>query len=147
MSESNSGTKQRKLELTSQIVTAYLSRNTVPAGDLRRLIEQIYASLNDPLGSNDGAPLADERGAGVPLRTSVPPAIPIKQSITDDFIICLEDGKKFKSMKRHLMAKYGLTPERYREKWGLPDDYPMTAPNYSVKRSHLARVAGLGKKA
>lgn len=147
MSESNSGTTQRKLELTSQIVTAYLSRNTVPAGDLRRLIEQIYASLNDPLGSNEGGSFADGRSTGVSLRTSAAPAIPIKQSITDDFIICLEDGKKFKSMKRHLMAKYGLTPERYREKWGLPDDYPMTAPNYSVKRSHLARVAGLGKKA
>lgn len=84
-----------------------------------------------------------------PVRTSAAPAVPavpVKQSITDDFVICLEDGKKFKSMKRHLMAKYGLTPERYREKWGLPDDYPMTAPNYSQKRSYLARVAGLGRK-
>ncbi|AAB91814.1 conserved transcriptional regulator, MucR-family (plasmid) [Sinorhizobium fredii NGR234] len=128
---------QRNLELTSRVVSAYLSRNIVPAADLASLIQQTYLSLC----STSQADKAEE--AAVEEQR---PAVPIKKSVTADFIICLEDGKKFKSLKRHLMAKYGLTPQQYREKWGLPADYPMVASSYAQKRSELARALGLGKK-
>ncbi|WP_331375161.1 MucR family transcriptional regulator [Sinorhizobium chiapasense] len=136
MTESRSEIKERRLELTSRIVSAYLSRNVIPAGDLRLLIQQTYDSLNGT------APPAKAESAAEEQR----PAVPVKKSVTDDFIICLEDGKKFKSLRRHLMASYGLTPEQYREKWKLPADYPMTAPNYARQRSELARTMGLGRK-
>ncbi|MFC0804497.1 MucR family transcriptional regulator [Ensifer sp. P24N7] len=138
MSESHSGNEERKLELTSRIVTAYLTRNVVPVEGLPSLIEQTYSSLSrsSQPGTADPAPAVGERR----------PAAPIKKSVTADFIICLEDGQKFKTLRRHLMAKYGLTPEEYRAKWSLPDDYPMTAPNYAQQRSALARATGLGKK-
>ncbi|NRP69987.1 Transcriptional regulatory protein ros [Ensifer psoraleae] len=136
MTESRSEIKERRLELTARIVSAYVSCNVVSAGDLRHLIRQTYESLDGTSQTAKAEPAAEE------LRR----AVPVKKSVTEDFIICLEDGKKFKSLKRHLMAKYGLTPEQYREKWKLPADYPMTAPNYARQRSELARATGLGKK-
>ncbi|MBP1886437.1 MucR family transcriptional regulator [Sinorhizobium mexicanum] len=135
MSESRSSNEERKLELTSRIVAAYLSRNVVPSGDLSDLIQQTYSSLSGTSPRHQAERAVEEQR----------PAVPIKKSVTADFIICLEDGEKFKSLKRHLMAKYGLTPEQYREKWGLPADYPMIAPSYAQHRSQLARASGLGK--
>ncbi|APG87045.1 MucR family transcriptional regulator (plasmid) [Sinorhizobium americanum CCGM7] len=136
MSEWSSGNEERRLELTSRIVAAYLSRNVVPPADLPDLIEQTYSSLSST-SKSDKADLAVEERR---------PAIPIKKSVTSEFIICLEDGQKFKSLRRHLMAKYGLTPEEYRARWDLPADYPMVAPNYAEQRSALARAAGFGKR-
>ncbi|WEX79741.1 MucR family transcriptional regulator (plasmid) [Sinorhizobium numidicum] len=127
---------ERRLELTSRIVSAYLSRNVVPAAELPHLIQQTYGSLGGTSRPVKAEPTVEEQR----------PAVPVKKSVAEDFIICLEDGKKFKSLKRHLMAKYGLTPEQYRKKWKLPADYPMTAPNYARQRSELARATGLGKK-
>jgi predicted transcriptional regulator len=136
LSESGSSNEKRKLELTSRIVAAYLSRNAVPAGELPDLIQQTFSSLSGTSPRHPSEPAVEEQR----------PAVPIEKSVTVDSIICLEDGEKFKSLKRHLMAKYGLTPEQYREKWGLPADYPMVAPNYARQRSELARASGLGKK-
>ncbi|MDX2388116.1 MucR family transcriptional regulator [Sinorhizobium medicae] len=136
MSESDSSSAERKLELTSRIVAAYLSRNAVPAGDLPDLIRQTYCSLSGTSPRHQAEPAVEEQR----------PAVPIKKSVTVDFIICLEDGEKFRSLRRHLKAKYGLTPEQYREKWGLPADYPMIAPSYARQRSELARASGLGKR-
>ena len=118
---------------TSRIVAAHVSNNTVSVNDLPGLIEQVYTSLNQVGGeevSGDGRPA---------------PAIPVKKSITPDYIICLEDGKSFKMLKKHLKTKYNMTPEDYRIKWGLPADYPMVAPNYAAKRQQLAKESGLGK--
>ncbi|MDX0018753.1 MucR family transcriptional regulator [Sinorhizobium meliloti] len=136
MSESVSSNEERKLELTSRIVTAYLSRNAVPARDLPDLIQQTYSSLSGTSPQHQAGPAVEEQR----------PAVPIKKSVTADFIICLEDGKRFRSLRRHLMAKYGVTPEQYREKWGLPAECPMVAPSYARQRSELARASGLGKK-
>ncbi|RVH23329.1 MucR family transcriptional regulator [Sinorhizobium meliloti] len=123
------------MALTSRIVAAYLSRNAVHAGDLPDLIQQTYSSLSGTSPRHQTEPAVEEQR----------PAVPIKKSVTVDFIICLEDGEKFRTLRRHLMAKYGLTPEQYREKWGLPADYPMIAPSYARQRSELARASGLGK--
>ncbi len=120
------------MECASDIVSAYVSNNPIQSAELPDLIREIHATLTT-LGSAAGAAHTPE------------PAIPVKKSITDDFLICLEDGKKFKSLKRHLRSKYGLSPEEYREKWGLPYDYPMVAPSYARKRSALAKEMGLGK--
>ncbi|MEL6415576.1 MAG: MucR family transcriptional regulator [Pseudomonadota bacterium] len=120
------------LEYASDIVSAYVSNNPIQSEDLPSLIRDVHSTLKE-LKSAYGAVVAPE------------PAIPIKKSITDDFLICLEDGKKFKSLKRHLRSKYGMSPEEYREKWGLPYDYPMVAPSYARKRSALAKEMGLGK--
>ena len=124
------------LALTAQIVAAYVSRNEVPRGDVARLVADVHAALQT-VGS--GAPLA-----------SVPDLKPqkssIKKSVFPDYLICLEDGKRFKSLKRHLRVKYSLTPEQYRAKWGLPADYPMVAPRYAETRSKLAKSMGLGRK-
>ncbi|WP_457812619.1 MucR family transcriptional regulator [Sinorhizobium meliloti] len=124
-----------RLELTSRIVSAYLSRNVIAPSELPHLIQQIYGSLGKTSEPTKTPATVEEQR----------PAVPIKKSVTDDFILCLEDGKSFKSLKRHLMAKYALTPEQYREKWKLPADYPMVAPNYARKRSELARATGLGR--
>lgn len=121
------------LELTTDIVSSYLSGNPIDANDVPALIERVYKTLANIDGSASG--LAAERPA---------PAVPIKKSITPDFIICLEDGKKLKMLKRHLSSAYNMTPEQYRERWGLPADYPMVAPNYAAKRSALAKSIGLG---
>ncbi|CAH1653821.1 Putative MucR family transcriptional regulatory protein y4pD [Hyphomicrobiales bacterium] len=120
--------------LSADVVSAYVSNNLVPAEELPKLIGEIYSAL---IALN--APVA---AASEPKPE---PAVPVRKSITPDFIICLEDGKKFKSLKRHLQAHYGLTPAEYRQKWGLPADYPMVAPNYAATRSALARASGLGQ--
>ncbi|RLQ87519.1 MucR family transcriptional regulator [Notoacmeibacter ruber] len=125
------------IDLTAEVVTAYVGNNPVPATDLPSLISEIHTAFSRIRGDVD---------AGV--ETEKPkPAVNPKRSVTDDYIVCLEDGKKFKSLKRHLSAHYNMTPEQYREKWGLPADYPMVAPNYSAARSKLAKKTGLGRKA
>jgi predicted transcriptional regulator len=121
--------------LTAEIVSAYVSNNTVASADIPALINQVHAALL--LVSSGEAPVSAE-----PLK----PAVPVKKSIHADYIVCLEDGKKFKSLKRHLRTQYGMTPEQYREKWGLPHDYAMVAPNYAAARSHLAKQMGLGQQ-
>ena len=126
----------RLVELTADIAAAYVSHNSVPIKELAVLIENVHAVLK---ATADG--VISER------TKELVPAVPIKKSVTPDYIISLEDGKKFKSLKRHLTTHYGLTPEEYRAKWGLPADYPMTAPNYSNTRSALAKKLGLGRKA
>ena len=123
------------IELTAEIVAAFVSTNTVAAGDLPNLINQVHSAL-----------FRTASGAVEPEREALKPAVPVKKSITPDYIVCLEDGKKFKSLKRHLRTHYDLTPEQYREKWSLPLDYPMVAPNYAKARSALAREMGLGQK-
>jgi predicted transcriptional regulator len=124
--------KNGLLSMVTDIVSAHLSNNTVSVGDIPRLIHEVYGALTG-LGQ-------------VPARSAErqEPAVPVKKSVTADYIVCLEDGKKLKMLKRHLRTAYGLTPEQYREKWGLPPDYPMVAPNYAKKRSTLARQIGLG---
>ncbi len=123
------------IELAADIVSAYVSNNSVPAADLPHLISEVYNALLR-VGSD---------GAVAPAEPPKP-AVSVKRSVTNDYIICLEDGKKFKSLKRHLRTQYGLSPEEYREKWGLPADYPMVAPNYAVARSQLAKKMGLGQQ-
>ena len=122
-------------EMTTELVSAYVAKNSVPAADLPALIVSIHAAL-DGLGRPAPVEIAPE-----PLK----PAVPVKRSVTDDYIISLEDGRKLKSMKRYL-AGLGMTPAQYREKWNLPHDYPMVAPSYAAKRSELARSLGLGRK-
>lgn len=131
MSENN----EELTDLVADIVSAFVSNNSVPTTDLPALIASTHAAL---VGL--GQPVA-----AVPEERSVP-AVPIKKSITPDFLICLEDGRKFRTLKRHLV-KFGLTPEEYRAKWNLPPDYPMVAPNYAEARSQLAKSMGLGRKA
>ena len=123
------------IQLTANIVSAYVSNNTVPSAEIPNLIGQIYSALLRVSGGQ--APTPAE-----PLK----PAVPLKRSITSDYLVCLEDGKKFKSLKRHLRTQYGMTPEQYREKWALPPDYPMVAPNYAAARSQLAKQMGLGQQ-
>ena len=123
------------IELTAEIVSAYVSNNTVPAAEIPALINQVHAALSRVSGSPAEMP-------SEPLK----PAVSLKKSITPEFIVCLEDGKKFKSLKRHLRTQYNMTPEQYREKWGLSADYPMVAPNYAAARSQLAKQMGLGQQ-
>ena len=121
------------VELAADIVAAYVSYNSVPPGDLADLIHTVHASLSK-LGSATVAPEPE------PLV----PAVPVRKSITPEYLVCLDDGKKFKSLKRHL-ASLGMTPDQYRQKWGLPKNYPMVAAVYGVQRSALAKSIGLGK--
>ena len=121
------------VEITAEIVAAYVNNNEVPASELTTLIEKVHATLTEVMD-----------GAGYIGDEALKPAVPVKQSIFDDYIICLEDGQKFKSLKRHLKAHYDMTPEQYRSKWGLPSDYPMVAPLYAEQRSMLAKQIGLG---
>ena len=121
--------------LTAGIVSAYVSNNTVASADIPALINQIHTAL---LRVTSG----EAQSPSEPLK----PAVPIKRSINPDFIVCLDDGKKFKSLKRHLRTQYNMTPEQYREKWSLPADYPMVAPNYAAARSQLAKQMGLGQQ-
>ncbi|MEX4010510.1 MucR family transcriptional regulator [Neoaquamicrobium sediminum] len=129
------GERDQLVALTADIVSAYVSKNPLPMRELADLIESVHISL---AGLTSGA--VQETVA--PLK----PAVPVKKSVHDDYIICLEDGKKFKSLKRHLSVHFGLTPAEYRDKWGLPHDYPMVAPGYSAARSALAKSMGLGRK-
>ncbi|BAV45412.1 transcriptional regulator [Mesorhizobium loti] len=122
------------VSVTADIVAAYVSNNPVPVGELPKLIGDIHAALNG-IGTPAVEPVVKQE-----------PAVSIKKSVTPDFIICLEDGKKFKSLKRHLQH-FNLTPDQYRQKWNLPADYPMVAPNYAATRSALAKSIGLGRKA
>ena len=121
------------LDKTADIVTAFVTKNSVPAAELPHLIQAVHTALAR-LG----------QGAEEPAAEAKTPAVSIKKSVGADFIICLEDGRKFKSLKRHLKSKYNLTPEEYRAKWSLPKDYPMVAPSYSASRSALAKEMGLG---
>lgn len=123
------------VELTADIVSAYVSNNTLVPTDLPGMIDDIYEALNKA-----------SLKAALPIREELKPAVSVKKSITPDYIICLEDGKKFKSLKRHLRTHYDLSPEEYRDKWGLPHDYPMVAPNYAAARSQLAKKMGLGQR-
>jgi len=123
------------IELAADIVSAYVSNNSVPSADLPGLINEIHGALVKVAGGVVEAPVEAPK-----------PAVPLKKSVTPDYIICLEDGKKFKSLKRHLRTDYGLSPDDDRAKWGLPPDYPMVAPNYSATRSALAKSTGLGRK-
>lgn len=124
------------IDLSTEIVSAYVSHNALSVNDLPKLIADVHAALRGLRGSETTEPAEELK-----------PAVPVKKSIAADYIICLEDGKKFKSLKRHLRTHYDLSPEEYREKWGLPADYPMVAPNYSATRSRLAKDNGLGRKA
>ena len=125
------------LALTTEIVAAHVSNNTVAVGDLGQLINQVYQSL----ANIGGAPSASAAA------TRPQPAVSVKKSIQPDYLVCLEDGKKLKMLKRHLKTAYNMSPEAYRERWGLPNDYPMVAPNYARQRSRLAKEIGLGTRA
>lgn len=122
------------MKLTAEIVAAHVSNNAVAANDLPAMIETVFAKLSD-LGNPPAEP-----------EVELKPAVPIKKSVQDDHLVCLEDGKKLKMLKRHLATAYGMTPEEYRAKWGLPHDYPMVAPSYSETRKQLAKRIGLGRK-
>jgi predicted transcriptional regulator len=123
------------IELAADIVSAYVSNNSVSANDLTALLGDVHSALQRV-----------DKGDVEPVAEPAKPAVPIKRSVAPDYIVCLEDGKKFKSLKRHLRTQYNLTPEEYREKWGLPADYPMVAPNYAAARSALAKEMGLGQQ-
>ncbi len=123
------------VELTADIVSAYVTNNAVVSGDLPSLINDTFDALSKAAAK-----------ASQPLTEELNPAVPVKKSIMPDYIVCLEDGKKFKSLKRHLRTHYDLTPEEYRDKWNLPHDYPMVAPNYAAARSALAKKMGLGQR-
>ena len=123
------------IDLSTEIVSAYVSHNALSVTDLPKLIADVHLALRG-LRSNTAPETTEE------LR----PAVPVKKSVAADYIVCLEDGKKFKSLKRHLRTHYNLSPEEYREKWGLPHDYPMVAPNYARARSDLAKKMGLGTR-
>jgi len=125
--------KEELLALTTDIVASHVANNEVAVDDLPNLIRQVYGTL---AGLGRAQAVADERPQ---------PAVPVKKSITPDYIICLEDGKKLKMLKRHLKTQYDMTPEGYRERWGLPMDYPMVAPNYADQRRELAKKIGLGR--
>ena len=122
------------IEMVSDIVSAYVAHNPVPVADLPKLIEKVHGVLTEI-----------ETSGGADEKPELKPAVSVRRSVTDDHIVCLEDGKKFKSLKRHLRTRYDMSPDEYREKWGLPADYPMVAPNYAKQRSDLARKMGLGQ--
>jgi predicted transcriptional regulator len=126
----------RYIDQTATIVAAYVSHNKIAVDQLPTLIARVHAALSNVAG---GQPA--ESGTSEPLR----PAVPVKRSVTADYIICLEDGKRFKSLKRHLRTQYKMSPEQYRARWGLSPDYPMVAPNYAKTRSQLAKKMGLGQ--
>src|SRR3954452_15543213 len=132
---SNGSPSNELLSLTTEIVAAHVSNNTVVVTDLPQVIEQVYRTL-----ANVGV-------EPVPTVERPQPAVPIKKSVTPDYIICLEDGKTLKMLKRHLKTAYDMTPEEYRDRWQLPPDYPMVAPNYAKQRSKLAKQIGLGTRA
>lgn len=127
--------KELLVELTAEVVAAYVSNNVVPTSDLPNLIAQVHSALGNTAVPQVVEPVEKPK-----------PAVPVKKSLQQDYLICLEDGQKFKSLKRHLMTHYNMTPEEYREKWDLPADYPMVAPAYAEARSRLAKEMGLGQK-
>ena len=123
------------IELAADIVSAFVSNNSVPAADLPALIGSVHEALNRVASGSTEQPQEELR-----------PAVPIRKSVQPDYIVCLEDGKRFKSLKRHLRTTYNMTPDQYRAKWRLPHDYPMVAPNYAAARSNLAKQIGLGAR-
>lgn len=126
---------ENNIELTTDIVSAYVKNNTVTVTDLPKLIEDVSNAVCKAAHNESTA-----------IRSDLVPAVTVKKSVTPDFLICLEDGKKFKSLKRHIRTHFNLTPDQYREKWGLPHSYPMVAPNYAATRSSLAKKMGLGQR-
>jgi MucR family transcriptional regulator, transcriptional regulator of exopolysaccharide biosynthesis len=128
--------KANYIQLTADIVSAYVGNNTVSSAEIPALISQVYSAL---MRISTGAAVAGPA-------ESLKPAVSIKRSITPDHLVCLEDGKRFKSLKRHLGTQYQMTPDQYRAKWNLPADYPMVAPNYAAVRSQLAKQMGLGQQ-
>ena len=130
----NQSNTSEMMRMAVEIVSAYVSNNSVSTTQVPEVINTVYASLT-AIGEAENAPAE-----------KLNPAVPIRRSITPDYLVCLEDGKKLKMLKRHLRAVYGLTPEEYRSKWGLPADYPMVAPNYAIQRSNFAKQIGLGRK-
>ena len=124
------------LKQVTEIVAAYVSKNPMPPAELPNIIKNVHATLGGIGG-------VVTEGAAIATR---PPAVPVKKSVTPDYIVCLEDGKKLKMLKRHLRTTYNMTPDEYRAKWGLPPDYPMVAPSYAEKRRDLAKQIGLGRK-
>jgi len=136
MNESPARSADVLIELTADVVAAYVSNNPVPVSELPNLIADIHAALGRVGSASEQAPVDKQK-----------PAVNPKRSVHDDYIVCLEDGKKFKSLKRHLMTHYNLSPDQYREKWNLDSSYPMVAPNYAAARSQLAKKMGLGRKA
>jgi len=134
MTEDQTISRGELLALTAEIVSSHVANNSVVQSDMPDLIQSVFGKLSELATGEDAASI------------ELSPAVPIKKSITDDYIVCLEDGKKLKMLKRHLMTAYGMTPEDYRAKWGLKPDYPMVAPNYALKRQELAKKIGLGRK-
>jgi predicted transcriptional regulator len=132
---SESQTSPNFVELAADVVSAYVSNNSVPSADLPMLLNSVYAAL-----------IKTAQGQGREPQVELVPAVSVKKSVTPDYIVCLEDGKKFKSLKRHLRTTYDMSPDQYRTKWGLPPDYPMVAPNYAKARSELAKTMGLGQQ-
>ena len=132
MTENPSSEGREIIEWTAEIVASYVQKNSVSISDLSQLIKIVHDSLTSLSG---GSPAEKPQ-----------PAVSIRRSVTPDYIVCLEEGRKLKMLKRHLATAYGMTPEEYREKWGLPADYPMVAPNYAKQRSYLAKKIGLGKR-
>ena len=125
------------IEMAAEIVSAYVRNNSVPVGELPTLLQSVHEALNGILtGAKPEVP-----------KEPLQPKVPVRKSVTTDYIVCLEDGKRFKSLKRHLHSEHGLSPQDYREKWGLAKDYPMVAPAYADARSNLAKTMGLGRKA
>ncbi len=138
MNEETSASASDRLdlvELSAEIVCAYVSHNALSPSDVAKFIGDVHTTLTALRSSETSEP-----------QPEIKPAVPVRKSVAPDFIICLEDGKKFKSLKRHIRTHYDLSPDEYREKWGLPADYPMVAPNYSAVRSRLAKANGLGRK-
>jgi predicted transcriptional regulator len=130
----NMDDKSEIIEMTADIVSAYVGNNSVSASELPSLIQSVHRALAGVSNGTETVETAPKE-----------PAVPVKRSITPDHLVCLEDGRKFKSLKRHLRTKYNMSPEDYRAKWGLPKDYPMVAPNYAKARSELAKQMGLGQ--
>jgi predicted transcriptional regulator len=133
MPEDKPTSRSELLALTGEIVSAHLANNTVAQTEVAPLIQSVFDTLS-ALASDEPTPV------------ELTPAVPIKRSVTDDYIVCLEDGRRLKMLKRHLMTAYNMTPQEYRAKWGLRPDYPMVAPNYAAKRQELAKKIGLGRK-
>jgi predicted transcriptional regulator len=136
LSDNHGGKADDLLKFASEIVAAYVSNNPIPVSEIPAMIKSVHATLGGLAG-----------GVTTETPTALKPAVPVKKSVTPEFIICLEDGKKLKMLKRYLRSRYDLTPEEYRAKWGLPADYPMVAPNYAAQRSEFAKKIGLGKSA
>lgn len=135
-SENNGLRSDDILKLATEIVAAYVSNNPIPVSEVPAMIKSVHSTLGGLGGGLSGE-----------IQLSQKPAIPVKRSVNPDFIVCLEDGKKLKMLKRYLRSNYGMTPEEYRSKWGLPADYPMVAPNYAAQRSEFAKKIGLGRTA